>query len=92
MDNYDELFAAYTAKAKEIITNWRATPTIHLIDIIRSVMMHRDDILTGGDFVKAVCNNDLFAAMERADVTCREHLHIIVSAYLHARVNTVEHV
>lgn len=92
MDNYDELMAEYTNKAKEVITNWRATPTIHLVDIVRSVMMHRDGIQTGGDFVRAVCNNDLYASINRADSTCREHLNIIVSAFLHARINTVQYV
>jgi hypothetical protein len=93
MDNYDELLAEYTRKAKEVITNWRVPLTVHLVDIVRSVMMHRDGVQTGGHFVRAVCSNDLFAAIERADATCREHLNIIVSAYLHARINnTVQHV
>ena len=92
MDNYDEVTAAYTAKAKEHITSFYATPTVHLIDIVRSVMMHRDGIQTGGHFVTAVCNNDLREAVGRADATCRNHLDIIASAYLYAHVNTVHHV
>jgi hypothetical protein len=92
MDNYDELRDAYTQKAKEIISNWHVEPELHLTDIVRSVMMHRDGVLTGGDFVRAVCNNDLYAAINRADTTCLRYLNIIVSAFLHARINTVQYV
>lgn len=92
MDNYDEVLAAYTAKAKEFIINYRVAPTVHLIDIVRSVMMHRDGIQTGGHFVQAVCSNNLYGAIERADTMCRQHLNIIVAAYLYAHVNTVHHV
>lgn len=92
MDNYHELLAEYTKTANEVIRNWNVEPTLHLTDIVRSVMMHRDGVMTGGDFVKAVCNNDLYAAINRADTTCRQHLIIIVSAFLHARINTDQYV
>jgi hypothetical protein len=92
MDNYNELLAEYNNKAIDVIENWGAVPTLHLTDIVRSVMMHRDGVLTGGDFVRAVCNNDLYAAINRADATCRQHLNIIVSAFLHARINTDQYV
>ena len=92
MDNYDELRDAYTQKAIEVIKNWHVEPSLHLTDIVRSVMMHRDNVLTGGDFVRAVCNNDLYAAINHGDTTCRQHLTIIVSACLHARINTEQYV
>ena len=92
MDNYDELITKYTNKAINIIENWNAFPTIHLVDIVRSVMMHRDNALDGGDFVQAVCANDLYAAINRADEECLKHLNIIVSAFLYGRINSEQHV
>lgn len=93
MSNYSEIFQAYTQRAAEFADEWKINdPSIHLLDIIRSVMLHRDGVQTGGHFVTAVCNNDLHSAIGRADVTCREYLHIIVAAYMNAHVNIEQHV
>jgi hypothetical protein len=92
MQDYKKVFNAYTQKAVDIINNWKAEPTVHLTDIVRSVMMHRDDIQPGGHFVRAVCANDLFEAINRADDTCREYLNIIVSAYRYGHINESEYV
>lgn len=93
MINYSEIFQAYTQRAAEFADEWKINdPSIHLLDIIRSVMMHRDGIQIGGHFVTAVCDNDLRGALGRADSTCREHLNIIVSAYMNAHVNIEQHV
>lgn len=82
----------YTQRASDFADEWKVDPTTHLVEIIRSVMMHRDGILTGGHFVQAVCKNDLRNTVDRADATCRQHLNIIVAAYLNAHVNIEEHV
>jgi hypothetical protein len=39
----------------------------HIINVMASVMMHRDGIRIGGGFVKAVCENNLDECVSRAD-------------------------
>jgi hypothetical protein len=57
----------------------------HIISIIASVMMTRDKKgLIGGGFVKAVVSNDLFRAISNADVTCLNHIKVIVAANQYA--------
>lgn len=92
MNNHDELMGMYTYKAKEFIIKWHVVPSVHLTDIVRSVMMHRDGVQTGGHFVTAICNNDLYEAVGRADSTCLQYIRLIVSAFLYAHINNVEHV
>lgn len=93
MSNYSEILQAYTQRAAEFADEWQVrNPSIHLLDIIRSVMLHRDGVQTGGHFVTAVCTNDLRGAIGRADATCREYLNIIVAAHMNAHVNIEQHV
>ena len=53
----------------------------HIVDIIVSVMMDRDDVMQGGGFVQAICNNDLRGAISRADDECINHLRVIALAH-----------
>ena len=53
----------------------------HIVDIIVSVMMDRDDVMQGGGFVQAICNNDLRGAISRADDDCINHLRVIALAH-----------
>lgn len=92
MNNVDPIMKAYTKKAEEIINNWKVEPTVHLIDVVRSVMLHRDNVQPGGHFARAVCANDLFEAINRADATCRQYLNVIVSAHRYGHVNKMEYV
>jgi hypothetical protein len=57
----------------------------HIINIGRSVMLHRDGVLLGGGFVSSVCANDLCSAVERADSVCQQHLTFFVycKQYVH---------
>ncbi len=57
--------------------------TSHIINIGRSVMMHRDGVLLGGGFVSAVCANDLTSAVQKADSVCQQHLPFFVYCLLH---------
>ena len=50
----------------------------HLCTIAASVMMTRDKYMAGGGFVQAVVDNDLAAAVGRADDTCIKGLRILV--------------
>ena len=55
-----------------------------------SVMMTRDNVLRGGDFVCAVCENDLFGALSRADSTCLENILPIVQSYHYCHIENYE--
>ena len=76
----------YERVAKEHAAMWDAVVSQHIIDIIVSVMMHRDKIQMGGGFVTAVCENDLAGAVGRADSDCINHLKLITMARLNAFV------
>ena len=67
----------YRERAIRFTREWREDVSEHIVDIIVSVMMHRDGIQTGGGFVNAVCNNDLTGAITRADRECIKHLKLI---------------
>ena len=53
----------------------------HIVDVIVSVMMDRGDVMPGGGFVQAICNNDLRGAISRADDDCINHLRVIALAH-----------
>lgn len=42
----------------------------HIVDIAMSVMMTRDHYQMGGSFAKAIVDNDLYAAVSKADTEC----------------------
>jgi hypothetical protein len=70
---------------REAVIDWlmrnEYNTTEHIIDIIISVLMTRDSVLIGGDFAKAVCNNDLRGVVSKADTEVFENLKKIMSAY-----------
>jgi hypothetical protein len=48
----------------------------HIIDIMCSVMMHRDKVQFGGSFAEAICNNNLDLACSCADNECIKYLRL----------------
>ena len=50
----------------------------HIINIARSVMMHRDGVMLGGSFVTAINENDLDATISRADSVCAQNIPFFV--------------
>jgi hypothetical protein len=70
----------YENIAREHAANWNEVVSNHIIDVIISVMMHRDGVQTGGGFVTSVCDNDLVGAITRADDECIKHLKLITLA------------
>jgi hypothetical protein len=78
MDNQRELY-------RKAVIDWlnrnEYTISEHIIDVIISVLMTRDKVLTGGSFAQAVCNNDLREAVNRADTEVFDNLKKIMSAY-----------
>jgi hypothetical protein len=74
--------AAKTAIDKFYDSVYRIAPTdedfSHVCNIAASIMMTRDSVLMGGSFAQAVVDNDLDGAINRADITCRQHLDFFV--------------
>lgn len=76
----------YTETARNYAGKWNVDDE-HIIQIIKSVMYHRDEIYKGGGFVEAVVNNNLSDAVGRADSTCLKYLNVIVAAKRNCYVN-----
>jgi len=76
----------YINKAKEFVAEYQVEVSDHIIHVIASVMMTRDNVQQGGSFVQCVMNNDLYGAISRADKSCLENLKIIVLAKEFAHV------
>ena len=76
----------YLKKAKEFAAEYQVEVSEHIIHVIASVMMTRDNVQQGGSFVQCVVRNDLYQAITRADKSCLENLKIIVLAKEFAHV------
>ena len=50
--------------------------TPHIIDVMVSIMMTKDDTMHGGSFVRAVCDNNLDHAVTLADDECINYLRL----------------
>lgn len=65
--------------AEEFLKGWDVQdPTA--TRMVASIMMHRDGVWQGGGFVEAVCDNDLYAAITRADNTSLKYLKLYTIA------------
>jgi len=75
-----DIVKQYQLAAEEFALQYEVTNP-HIINIIASVMMTRDDKgLRGGGFVQSVVDNDLFGATSKADNQCLENIKVIVAA------------
>ena len=88
---FNELREKYKQRAIQPSNEWREDVSDHIIDVIISVMMTRDDVLQGGGFVQAICQNDLRNAVGRADSDCIKHLKLITMAYSNAYVEQLDY-
>jgi len=77
----------YYERVREFAKEYDETPSIHIIDIMASVMMSRDGYLQGGSFVQSIINNDLYGAINRGDRECLQYLKLIVATkhYCHLK-------
>jgi len=66
--DYQLLRENYEKEAVRFAQAWEVDVTKHNVDIMISIMMHRDGIMSGGGFVEAVCSNNLIEAVSRADM------------------------
>ena len=73
----NKTYNAYKDAVVRFLNDYEETASNHIIEIMISVMMTRDNLIQGGSFVQAVVNNDLRKAVTRADKECTTHLRII---------------
>jgi hypothetical protein len=82
-----DIVTQYQSAAEEFALEYDVTNP-HIIRIIASVMMTRDEQgIQGGGFVQSVVDNDLFGAISRADNECYQNLKVIVAANQYAYLN-----
>ena len=62
-----EILKQYRERAIQFAEEWEIVVSEHNLDIMVSIMAHRDGVFTGGGFVEAVVANDLVGAVTRAD-------------------------
>lgn len=89
----DNQYLIYRKRAEKHLVEYRVTEvTPHLLDIITSVMMHRDGIQPGGSAVSAICDNDLFGVVGRADHEVLKNIKVVVAAHLYAHIQQFQYV
>ena len=79
--NYPELRETYRKSVLKFVEGWKVELTDHQVDIMISVMLHRDGIQMGGSFVEAIANNDLYGAVSRADSENIKNLKLIALCF-----------
>jgi hypothetical protein len=65
--------------AEQFLKGWDVDDAT-AIRMVSNIMMHRDGVWQGGGFVEALCDNDLYAAITRADNTSLKFLKLYVLA------------
>jgi hypothetical protein len=73
-----ELEKEYINAARNYAVLWGVNDE-HVIRLMTSIMLDRDDIIPGGGFVKAVNRNDLRGAINMADPTSLANLKVLVA-------------
>jgi len=88
MENWQETRDKYRTAVVHFLNRYGKQVSEHIIDVMISVMMTKDNVLQGGSFVQAVIDNNLREAFNRADADCIKNLRIIT---LCANFCNVEH-
>ena len=65
--------------AEQFLKGWNVEDAT-AIRMVSNIMMHRDGVWQGGGFVEALCDNDLYAAITRADDTSLKYLKLYTLA------------
>lgn len=84
----ENIIETYQSRAREFAKSYGEEPADHIIQVMASAMMTRDNVLQGGGFVQAVVKNDLADAISRADAQVVLNLRIIVLAFRFAHLKT----
>ena len=77
MENWQETRDKYRTAVVHFLNRYGKEVSEHIIDVMISVMMTRDNVLQGGSFVQAIVANNLRESISRADTECGKHLRII---------------
>lgn len=76
MDNFESYTNLVETKCKDY--KWEVST--HVKDVMRSLLMTRDKVWVGGDFVQSVLSNSLGEAVRRADDEMVKHLkHMVIA-------------
>lgn len=79
MNDFIQLTETYKQRCVEFCEdNGYKNTSNHIINIMVSIMMTRDNVLSGGSFVKAVVDNRLYEAINYADRECYDYLKLLV--------------
>ena len=76
-NDWQETRDSYRQAVVHFLNRYNEEVSEHIIDVMISVMMTRDNVLQGGSFVQAVVANNLKESISRADTECGKHLRII---------------
>jgi hypothetical protein len=76
-NNWEETRNKYKEAVLHFLNRYDEQVSEHIIDVMISVMMTRDNVLQGGSFVQAVVANNLKESISRADTDCSKNLRII---------------
>lgn len=88
----NKTYNAYKDAVVRFLNDYEETASNHIIEIMISVMMSRDNLIQGGSFVQAVVDNDLRKAVSRADKECTAHLRTITLCANECYVEIEDHV
>ena len=87
-NNWEETRNKYRMAVVHFVNRYNEQVSEHVIDVMISVMMTRDNVLQGGSFVQAIVGNNLKEAINRADDDCSKKLKIITICSQHCYVET----
>lgn len=76
----------YYNTVKEFCKKYGEKPSSHILDIITDVVMRRDNVWFGGNFVEAVVDNNLQKVVDYGDKECLLNIKLIVSAKLYCHI------
>lgn len=77
-DNAMDIRELYKERAIRFAKDWNHEVSDHIINIMVSIMATRDgSSYRGGSFVEAVVANNLYGAMSKADIECRNNLFLL---------------
>ena len=76
-NNWQQIRDDYRQAVIHFANRYQVEVSDHIIDVMISVMMTRDNVLQGGSFVQAVVANNLRESISRADAECSKQLRII---------------
>ena len=87
-NNWQETRDSYRQAVVHFLNRYNEEVSEHIIDVMISVMMTRDNVLQGGSFVQAVVGNNLKETISRADADCSKNIRIITICSQHCYVET----